>query len=153
MSAPEPWRCYEDLALDTPVESAAMAVSRDEMIAFASEYDPQYFHTDPDSAARDHQAFDDVVASGIHTMAIWRKLDHQLAHDIRWICGVAWEDVRWPHPLRPGDSVRARSTFLAKRVSTSRPDRGVVTCLYELVRDDDVVIWSCRGISLIERRG
>ena len=98
------------------------------------------------------EAFDDVVASGIYTMALWRKLDHELARDIRWICGVAWEDVRWPHPLRPGDVVRARSTFLDKRPSRSDPGRGVVTCLYELVREDGTVLWSCRGISLVERR-
>ncbi len=139
--------------LDEPVESSTLTVDRDDMVAFAHEYDPQYFHTDADTTAGEHHVYDDVFASGIYTMALWRKLDHELASDVRWICGVAWEDVRWPHPLRPGDTIRARSTFIDKRPSSTDPKRGVVTCLYELVLEDDVVIWSCRSISLIERRG
>lgn len=144
---------FEDLVLDQPVESSERTVSRDAIVAFAAEYDPQYFHTDPDAAAEHHRVFDDVVASGIHTMAIWRQLDHEIARDIRWICGIAWEDVRWHEPLRPGDRVRARSTILAKRPSSRHPDRGVVTCRYELLRSDGKLVWSCRSISLVDRRG
>ena len=87
--------------------STPLTVDRDAMIAFAREFDPQYFHAD-EVAAQDSQ-FGDVIASGQYTMVLWRQLDHRIAHDIAWICGVAWDDVRWPVAVREGDTLRARA--------------------------------------------
>ena len=122
-----------------------------ELLEFARKYDPQYFHADPDEAKR--SIFGGIVASGIFTMAVWRQLDHQIAHDIAWICGVAWDDVRFPIALRAGDEVRARSQCLSKRVSQSRPERGVVIYLYELLNQRGEIVFTCRSTNLIERRG
>lgn len=147
----KPWRYYEDLRLDEPEYSGSYRVTREEIIEFAKQFDPQWFHTDPE-AVGEHKVFDDVVASGVHTIALWRRLDHEIARDIRWICGIAWEDVRWPRPLRPGTVIRARSTFVDKRPSERHRDRGVVTCLYELLDENDERVFTCRSISLVERR-
>ena len=92
-------RYYEDLETGETLESGTMRVTKDEVLAFARKYDPQYFHAD-EEAARD-PVFGEVVASGIHTMAMWRQLDHQIAADIAWICGVAWDDVRFPRAVPP----------------------------------------------------
>ena len=144
-------RFYEDLAVEERfTESSSRQVSESEILDFARRYDPQYFHADAEAARGSR--FGSVIASGIQVMAIWRALDHEIAHDIAWICGIAWEDVRWHKALRPGDAVRARARCLAKRVSASDPTRGVVTFDYQLVNQDDELVWSCRSLNLVERR-
>ncbi len=143
-------RYYEDIVVGETRESAPRTVTRDEMLEFATRYDPQWFHADAESAER--SIFGELVASGIHTAALWRILDHEIGKDIRWICGVAWEEVRWPHPVRAGDSVRARSEALAKRLSRSDPGRGVVEYRYSLLNQRDELVFTCRSINLIEVR-
>lgn len=131
-------------------ESTSRRITHEEMLEFATRYDPQWFHADAEAARK--SIFGELVASGIHTAAIWRMLDHEIGKDVRWICGVAWEEVRWPHPVRAGDSVRARSEALAKRPSRSDAGRGVVEYRYSLLNQRDALVFTCRSINLIERR-
>jgi acyl dehydratase len=143
-------RYFEDLAIGEVAESSARTVTLEEMLEFARRYDPQFFHADPE-AARD-SVFGEVIASGIHTAALWRQLDHEISHDVAWICGVAWEDVRWPVAVRAGDRLRARAECLAKRPSASRTDRGVAELRYTLLNQRDEVVFTCRSINLVARR-
>lgn len=143
-------RYFEDLEVGEQLESTPRVVDKDEMLAFARRYDPQYFHADEDAARG--SVFGEVVASGIYTMAIWRQLDHEIARDIAWICGVAWDDVRFPRALRAGDRVRARSRCLSKRDSSSDPRRGIAEYQYELLTDSGEVVFTCRSTNLVERR-
>ena len=143
-------RHYEDLQVGETRESAPRTLTREEMLEFARRYDPQYFHTDVEAARE--SIFGEVIASGIFTMALWRQLDHSIAADIRWICGIAWDDVRWPLAVRSGDTLRARYTILSKRVSASHPERGIISIQYEMINQKDKVVWSARGTNLIERR-
>jgi acyl dehydratase len=147
---PGPRRYYEDLEIGETRESGTHTLSTAEVLEFARRYDPQYFHADEEAARG--SVFGTLVASGIHTMAIWRQLDHQIAHDIAWICGIAWDEVRWPRAMRPGDTLRARARCLSKRESQSDPRRGVVVFHYELLNADDVLIWEAKSTNLIERR-
>jgi acyl dehydratase len=141
-------RYYDDLVVGEVRESGEHRVELDELVAFARQYDPQYFHADPDAARA--SVFGEVIASGIHTMALWRRLDHQISGDIAWICGVGWEEVKWPQAVRAGDRVRARYECLAKRPSGSDPSRGVVEFRYTLLNQRDDTAWTCRSINLIE---
>ncbi len=143
-------RYYEDLVEGEEAVSGARTVEADELLAFARQYDPQYVHADPDAAKQ--SIFGGIVASGIFTMAIWRQLDHQIAHDIAWICGVAWDDVRFPVAVRAGDTLHARSKCLSKRLSNSRPDRGVAVYEYVLLNQRGETVFTCRSTNLVERR-
>jgi acyl dehydratase len=143
-------RFYEDIVIGEVRESKARTVGKEELIEFATRYDPQYFHADP-VAARG-SIFGELIASGIHTAALWRILDHEISGDIRWICGVAWEDVRWPKPVRAGDSLRARAEALAKRLSRSDSSRGVAEYRYTLLNQHGETVFTCRSINLIETR-
>ena len=143
-------RYYEDLNVDEVNESAPLVVDKEQMLAFARDYDPQYFHADEQAAKS--SIFGEVVASGIYTMALWRRLDHQLAGNIAWICGVAWNDVRFACAVRPGDTLRARARCLDKRPSRSDPRRGVVRYLYELFNQRDELVFSCISTNLVHRR-
>ena len=142
-------RYYEDLIEGEARESRARAVTEGELCEFARKYDPQYFHADPEAARG--SVFGGLIASGIFTMALWRQLDHEIAHDIAWICGVAWDEVRFPNVVRPGDTLRARATCLAKRPSGEHAERGVVTYQYVLVNQRGETVFSCRSTNLVER--
>jgi acyl dehydratase len=143
-------RYYEDIVIGEVRESDPRTVTREELLEFAARYDPQYFHADP-VAARD-SIFGEVVASGIHTAALWRAIDHEISGDIRWICGVAWEEVRWPKAVRAGDALRARAEALSKRQSRSDASRGVVEFRYSLLNQRNEIVFTCRSINLIEVR-
>jgi len=143
-------RYYEDLVEGEETTSGTRTLTEKELLEFARQYDPQYFHCDPDAARG--SVFGGIVASGIYTMALWRQLDHQIAHDIAWICGVAWDDVRFPVAVRAGDTLRARAKCLSKRPSGSRPERGVVVYQYVLLNQRDETVFSCRSTNLVERR-
>lgn len=144
-------RYFEDLEVSSDYsESSERTISEKEIVEFAALYDPQYFHADADAAKASR--FGSVIASGIQVMAIWRALDHEIAHDIAWICGIAWNNVRWHKAVRPGDRLRARARCTNKRVSDSDATRGVVTFDYELLNQDHHSVWSCESINLVERR-
>jgi len=147
----EPTRYYEDLEIGEYAESTPQVVTEEEIVAFASRYDPQYFHMNPD-AAREHPQFGEVVASGIHILAVWRQRDHEITGDVRWICGIGWDGLRWNKPMRAGDSVRARAELLDKRLSKSRPERGVVVYRYALVDQRDEELFYCTSTNYVERR-
>ena len=141
-------RYYNDLVVGETRESHAATVELDALLAFARAYDPQYFHSDPEAAL--DSVFGEVIASGIYTMALWRKLDHEISGDIAWICGIAWEDVKWPVAVRAGDRLRARFECLAKRPSSADATRGVVEFRYMLLNQRDEIAWTCRSINLVE---
>jgi len=143
-------RYLEDLQIGEIRESGTLSVELEPMLEFARRYDPQYFHTDTDAARA--SVFGEVIASGIYTMALWRRLDHEISHDIAWICGIAWDDVRFPVAVRAGDRLRARAECLSKRPSGSRPDRGVTVFRYQLLNQRDEVVFDCRSTNLVETR-
>lgn len=143
-------RYYEDLNVGEVSVSSPRTLTREEMIEFARRYDPQYFHIDEEAARK--SIFGEVIASGIYTMAIWRQLDHQISSDIRWICGIAWDEVRWPLAVRSGNTLRARATVLSMRDSDTRPERGIIVMLYEMLTAQDQLVWTARGTNLIEKR-
>jgi acyl dehydratase len=142
-------RCFEDLVIGDHAESREQVVDLAEMLDFARRYDPQYFHTDPEAAKV--SILGEVIASGLFTMALWRRLDHEISGNIAWICGVAWKDTRWPKAVRAGDRLRARWTCVSKRESSSDPRRGVIEMDYALVNQQHEVVFSCRSVNLIER--
>ena len=141
---------FEDISVGDYAESGEQVVDREEMLDFARRYDPQYFHTDPEAAKA--SVFGDVVASGLLTTVVWRRLDHQISGDIAWICGVAWKETRWPKAVRAGDRLRARWECVSKRESSSDPRRGVIEMEYRLTNQDGETVFSCLSVNLIERR-
>jgi acyl dehydratase len=145
------WRFFEDLEPGETRASPAESLSAADILAFAWQFDPQWFHADADAAGG--SVFGGLVAAGTHALALWRRLDHAINGDIAWVCGVAWEDVRFERALRPDEPVRATSRLLAKRPSASRDDRGVVemACALELA-DGSAAILRFRSINLCYRR-
>ena len=145
-----PPRTFEDLAVGEVRESRRLTVSQSDMINFARQYDPQWFHTDPDAAKE--STFGELVASGIYNMALVRLLDHEINGDIDYVCGVGWDDLRLKVAVKANDTVFVRSQILELKPSTSGAKRGTAITRYALInqRGDEAVYFT--SINLVYTR-
>jgi acyl dehydratase len=114
----------EDLEVGQRFTSPPYTVTAEAIIAFARQFDPQPFHTDP-ATARD-SFFGELVASGWHTAAITMRLLTDGALPLAGGAIGAGGEIRWPAPTRPGDALTAESVIEEITPSRSRPDRGMV---------------------------
>jgi acyl dehydratase len=115
----------EDFHVGDRLRSAQYTVSEAEMIEYARRYDPQPFHTDPVAAIG--SAFGGLVASGWFTTAVTMRLMAQSeVHIAGGMIGMGVEELRWPRPVRPGDTLHVETEVLEVRPSRSHPDHGIV---------------------------
>ncbi|ARR54515.1 MaoC family dehydratase [Rhizorhabdus wittichii] len=145
-----PTRCFEDLVVGEVRRSEPRLVTEAEILAFARQWDPQWFHSDADLARQ--SVFGEVVASGIHTLALWRQMDHAINADIDFVCGIGWDEVRMKKAVRAGDSIHVTSEIVELRPSTSRADRGTAITRYAVVNQHGEEAVSFRSINLVYTR-
>lgn len=150
-AAPPHDRYFEDYTAGHIYEFGAITVSEADIIEFAHRFDPQYFHLDPEKAKSSR--FGGLVASGWHTAGMVMRLyvDHYLSHAAS-LASPGVDELRWPNPVRPGDTLRVRVTILESRPSRSKPDRGVVRARLEALNQRDELVLSMIGLSIIGRR-
>jgi acyl dehydratase len=145
-----PPRSFEDLCLGERRVSAKRTVTQAEIIEFARQYDPQWFHSDAEQAKASH--FGEVVASGVHVLAIWRQLDHQINGDIDFVCGVGFDDFRLKTALRAGDTVHVTSEIVELKPSQSGKPRGIALTRYAMFNQAGAVVVSFTSINLVYTR-
>lgn len=145
-----PWRCFEDLVVGEKRMSHSHTVTEDEIVTFARAYDPQWFHTDPEAARA--SVFGQVVASGIHVLAMWRQLDHTINSDIDFVCGVGWDNLRLHKAVRGGDTLHARSRIVDLQPSTSGKPRGTAITDYAVRNQHGEDVLTFRSINLVYSR-
>ncbi|QNE07414.1 MaoC/PaaZ C-terminal domain-containing protein [Croceicoccus marinus] len=153
MSGTDPNRptiCFEDLEVGDFRKSRSRSVTRDEIVEFARQYDPQWFHSDPE-AAKD-SVFGEVVASGIHVLAMWRQLDHEINSDIDYVCGIGWDEMRLHRAIRSGDVIHVTSRIVKLIPSKSRDDRGTALTRYAVVLEDGTEAVTFTSINLVYTR-
>lgn len=145
------FRYFEDFRPGEVVALGSRTLDEDAIIAFARDYDPQPFHTDP--AAAVHSAFGGLVASGWQTVATYmRLLVDGLLRESTSMGSPGVDEIRWLRPVRPGDTLAARYTVLAATPSKSRPDRGIVTSLGEVLNQRGEVVMTLRAAGFFGRR-
>jgi acyl dehydratase len=149
MTATKP-RYFEDFQVGSVFEFGSITVTEPEIIAFARQFDPQVMHTDPVAAANGPTG--GLIASGWHTIGLMMRMyaEHFLPENGLPAPGV--DEVRWLHPVRPGDTLRMRVTIEEARPSRSKPDRGVIRPLSEMLNQHDEVVLTLRPINLVRRR-
>lgn len=137
----------EDLSVGQRFRTGSRTVDLAAIQAFAREYDPQPFHTDPEAAKA--TIFGELVASGWHTMGITMRLIVDGEAQLGWgFAGAGVEELDWPNPVRPGDTLRAESEVVEVRPSKSKPDRGLArirTTTYNQ-RDEPVLVVTAKVI-------
>ena len=144
---------YEDFEVGQQFRSpSSTPIDKDSAIAFAREYDPQLQHVDEHGAK--NSLFGELIVSGWQTAAITMKLKTGLDifQNPLGIIGMGIENVRWPRPTRPGDSLYIILTILSKRLSKSRPDRGVIQYKVETFNQRDELAMEMTTSVLMPRR-
>ena len=144
-------RYFDDYEPGAVHEFGDIAVDEEEMISFARRHDPQVFHTDPHAAAK--TMFGGLIASGWLTAALAMRLivDHYLSH-VASLGSPGIDEVRWLKPVRPGDRLSIRISILEARRSHTKPDRGTVVALVEVINQNHEVVMSWKGINIIRCR-
>ena len=126
-------------------------VTREEIVAFAAEFDPQPMHLD-EAAAR-ATLLAGLAASGWHTCCLlMRIIADGFVLDANSMGAPGVEEARWLRPLRPGTSIRVRATVLDKRASDSRPELGFVKFRYEVLDEQDAVLTVMVSPMMVARR-
>jgi acyl dehydratase len=148
---PPDQRFFEDYTAGQVHDLGTTTASESQIIEFAREFDPQPFHLDPAAAAA--TSFGGIVASGWHTVGLTMRLyvDHFLSH-VASLGSPGVEDIHWPSPLRPDDTLRVRATVLEARPSRSKLDRGVVRARVEALNQRNDLVLSMVVVSLLGRR-
>jgi acyl dehydratase len=140
---------YEDLAAGQTAEFGEYEVTRDEIVRFARQYDPQPFHVDEEAAAG--SMFGDLVASGWHTCAMTMRMlvDNHLS-DSAVLGAFGVDKRRWPTPVRPGDTLSIRTEVLHREPNDE--GRGLVRTAGDTTNHDDQVVLAMERKVLYARR-
>ncbi len=140
---------FDEFSVGDRFESAARRVTEIEIINFAEDFDPQFFHTDPEAAKASR--FEGLVASGMHTLS----LSMGQFFRTRVLEGVnlgspGMDELRWLRPLRPGDSLRQIFEVTKLKASTSKLDRGVIWMRHDTLnqRDELIMQFTCLHIAM-----
>lgn len=143
-------RYYEDLEVGATREIGRHAVSREEIVGFAEQWDPQPFHVDEEAARR--SVFQGLTASSCHTYSISSLIFSRCPERTRTAAMLGLK-MNFPNPVRPGDELILRETCLDKRVSRSRPEYGVVKSRTSMVNTAGDEVMVMQSSYFVERRG
>ena len=142
---------FDDLPKGFSFETASRTLSEEDILGFANQWDPQYFHTDPQAAQA--SPYGGLIASGFHTMLIAFNL--VLAANV-WteasMGSPGMENLRWIRPVRPGDTLRVQVEVTSSAQSQSRSDRGRTGFQHRVLNQDDEVVMSYHCTVILARR-
>jgi acyl dehydratase len=144
-------RWFEDFVAGAVYEFGHAEVTETDIIDFARRFDPQPMHVDPGAAARGH--FGELIASGWHTAGLMMRLfvEHFLPADAS-LASPGIDELRWTRPVRPGDVLHLRVTVLEVTRSRSKPDRGMLRTLIEVLNQNGDVVMSLKPMNLLRCR-
>lgn len=142
---------WEDFTVGSVAEYGPRLVTREEIIAFAAEFDPQPMHMDEEFART--TMLGGLAASGWHTCAIgMRLIADGFILNAASMGSPGIDEVRWLKPVRPGDRLTLRRTILDSRPLNSRPDWGLVRFRFEMVNQAGELLMTQENINFFGRR-
>ena len=144
-------RYFEDYVPGAVHEFGAIAVDENDVIEFATRFDPQSFHIDPIAARDSH--FGGLIASGWHTCSmVMRAMVDEYLSTVASIGSPGVDEIRWLMPVRPGDTLSVRIEILDARPSQSKPDRGLVHSSIETLNQNGDIVMRMKTIGFFRRR-
>ncbi len=145
-------RYFEDFTVGQTFHSGPTAPLTPEQIkAFAGQFDPQPFHLDEEAAKR--SIFKGLAASGWHTAALTMRLFVESdVQPVGGYVGAGGEELRWPRPTRPGDTLRVEIQVTETRASRSRPELGIVKLQITTFNQNDEVVQIAKPVMMVPRR-
>ena len=143
---------WEDFPVGQVREFGAMPVTRDAVLAFAREFDPQPFHVD--DAAAERSLFGRLAASGWHTAAMaMRMMCDEYLLESASLGSPGLESLKWLKPVYPGDTLSVRLTTVEARPMASRPEVGLVRSKWEVLNQHREPVLAMEGWGMFRRRG
>ncbi|MCW2246714.1 acyl dehydratase [Azospirillum fermentarium] len=143
-------RYFDDLSPGDRFSGGPVTVSEADITTFAQAYDPQPFHLD--HTAADSSIFGGLAASGWHTAALSMRMvvdsDARLAAGY---VGLGVEDMSWPRPVRPGDTLRIEQQVVDTRLSGKRPGSGIVKVRVETFNQNNELVMRWHANLLVPR--
>jgi acyl dehydratase len=144
-------RYFEDFHVGEVIDVGSVGVSQADIIAFAEQYDPQPMHIDPGAAG--FTIYGGLIASGWQTVTLFmRLLVDSVVAKTSSLGSPGVEELRWPLPVRPGDTLHASMEILETRVSNSRPTMGIVRWRGTVRNQDGKLVMSLIGTNFFGRR-
>jgi acyl dehydratase len=142
---------WEDFPVGQVREFGAYLVTRDAVLAFAREFDPQPFHLD--DAAAEASLFGRLAASGWHTCAMaMRMMCDAYLLDAASLGSPGLETLRWTRPVYPGDTLHVRLEVLESRPLASRPGVGMIRSRWDVMNQADEIVLTMEGFGMFRRR-
>ena len=142
---------FEDMEVGSVTECGEHTFTHDEIVEFAEKFDPQPFHVDDDAAAA--SPFGGLIASGWHTCSVMMGLLVRNAFAGSTSMGSPGiDEIRWLKPVRVGDTIRMTNAVLDKRVSSSKPDRGLVSTEWRGINQHGETVITVRSKGLFGLR-
>ena len=140
---------FEDLSIGQRFHSESIEVTESNLIGFASQYDPQVFHTDPEKAKE--SVFGGLLAPGLYTLCLsfgqWFRLENWES-----LGSPGLDTVRWIEPLWPGDRIHVETEILSLRASQSKSDRGIVVIRHCTYNQNQALIMTVECTDFVRRR-
>lgn len=144
-------RYWEDFQIGDTTEVGPVTVSEAEIVEFATRYDPQPFHVDPEAAAQ--TPYGGLIASGWHTTALFMGMFvRAVLLDSASLGSPGVEEIRWTAPVRPGDTLSGRTTITDVQPSSTNPKRGTVFTTNEVFNQDGVLVLTLKARGFFARR-
>jgi acyl dehydratase len=144
-------RYFDDFQVGQVSEAGPYVVSREEILAFAHQFDPQPFHVDEEVARG--SIYGGIIASGWHTASVaHRLLVTGVLADAAGMGSPGLDELRWLRPVRPGDALTLRVEILSTTPSRSKPDRGAIKCRLEVRNQQGELVMTEVANALFARR-
>ncbi|MHA6881993.1 MaoC family dehydratase [Ralstonia pseudosolanacearum] len=142
---------FDDFQVGQTMEMGTYAVTEDEILTFARQYDPQPFHVDPEAARR--SIYGGLISSGWMTCSLMMRLMvRNFLSKSSSMGSPGVDEIRWLRPVYPGDSLSVSSTCLEVRPSQSKPDRGVAINRWEARNQHGELVCTLVGMGMFGRR-
>jgi acyl dehydratase len=144
-------RYFEDFQAGEVQETGSHTVSREEILAFARQFDPQPFHLDEEAART--SIFGGIVASGWHTASLCHRLIvENILGKAASLGSPGLDELRWLRPVRPGDTLSVRIEVLSLTPSRSKADRGAIKFRFEVRNQNGEQVMTELATALFARR-
>lgn len=140
---------FAEFYIGQEIELGPYALSKEELITFSRDWDPQWFHTDPQAAAQG--PFDGLIASGWQSCCIAMRLvvDHVLKGSESF-ASPGLKYLKWLHPVRPGDELTLKLTVIDLRLSSKRPELGILDWRWQLRNQQAIEVLELEATSMFK---
>ena len=140
---------FDDFQVGESFETEPNFISKDEIIDFASKYDPQTFHLDEDAAK--NGPFGRLTSSGFMTLGkSFTQIFNTNVFNGSSMGAWGLDELRWTKPVYPGDTLKTQVEVLEKKLSSKNPIKGTVRLKQTVYNQNEDVVMTWISNSMIK---